>query len=171
MINTRPAAKPAAVSDDRREAIRNLYLESLQLVERLHRRLLDVIKDEFDRNGRSDINAIQALLLFNIGNAELTAGELRSRGYYLGSNVSYNLKKLVELGFINHQRSRIDRRSVRVSLTPKGQEIEKIVGKLYERHIGSIEAVGGINAEEFKQMNRALQRLDRFWNDTIAYRM
>ena len=95
-------------------------MESLQLVERLHRRLLDVIKDEFDRNGRSDINAIQALLLFNIGNSELTAGELRSRGYYLGSNVSYNLKKLVDLGFINHQRSRIDRRSVRVSLTPKG---------------------------------------------------
>ncbi len=125
MINSRPAAKTATVSDDRREAIRSLYLESLQLVERLHRRLLDVIKDEFDRNGRSDINAIQALLLFNIGNSELTAGELRSRGYYLGSNVSYNLKKLVDLGFINHQRSRIDRRSVRVSLTPKGRRSPK----------------------------------------------
>jgi DNA-binding MarR family transcriptional regulator len=171
MINSRQAAKPAPASDDRREAIRTLYLESLQLVERLHRRLLDVIKDEFDRQGRSDINAIQALLLFNIGTAELTAGELRSRGYYLGSNVSYNLKKLVDLGFINHQRSRIDRRSVRVSLTQKGQDVAKVVGGLYERHIGSIEQVGGINQEEFRQMNRALQRLDRFWNDTIAYRM
>jgi len=171
MINTRQAAKPAPVSDDRREAIRSLYMESLQLVERLHRRLLDVIKDEFDRNGRSDINAIQALLLFNIGNAELTAGELRTRGYYLGSNVSYNLKKLVDLGFINHQRSRIDRRSVRVSLTTKGNEVADVVAGLYERHIGSIEQVGGINQDEFKQMNRALQRLDRFWNDTIAYRM
>jgi DNA-binding MarR family transcriptional regulator len=171
MNNARQAAKPAPAQDERREAIRTLYLEALQLVERLHRRLLDVIKDEFDRNGRNDINAIQALLLFNIGNAELTAGELRSRGYYLGSNVSYNLKKLVDLGFINHQRSRIDRRSVRVSLTPKGQEIEKIVAGLYERHIGSIEAVGGINNDEFRQMNRSLQRLDRFWNDTIAYRM
>ena len=171
MINSRPAAKAAPATDDRRDAIRSLYLESLQLVERLHRRLLDVIKDEFDRNGRSDINAIQALLLFNIGNAELTAGELRSRGYYLGSNVSYNLKKLVDLGFINHQRSRIDRRSVRVSLTPKGQEVAEVVAGLYDRHVGSIEQVGGINTEEFKQMNRALQRLDRFWNDTIAYRM
>jgi len=171
MINSRQAAKSAPVSDDRREAIRSLYMESLQLVERLHRRLLDVIKDEFDRQGRSDINAIQALLLFNIGNAELTAGELRSRGYYLGSNVSYNLKKLVDLGFINHQRSRIDRRSVRVSLTPKGQDVAEVVAGLYERHVGSIEQVGGINQDEFKQMNRALQRLDRFWNDTIAYRM
>jgi len=171
MMTARQEAKAAAVNEDPRNAIRSLYLESLQLVERLHRRLLDVIKDEFDRKGRSDINAIQALLLFNIGNAELTAGELRSRGYYLGSNVSYNLKKLVELGFINHQRSRVDRRSVRVSLTPKGQEIADIVGRLYERHVGSIEQVGGINREEFRQMNRALQRLDRFWNDTIAYRM
>jgi DNA-binding MarR family transcriptional regulator len=121
MMNPRMAAKPVEGKEDRKEAIRSLYLESLQLVERLHRRLLDVIKDEFERQGRSDINAIQALLLFNIGNSELTAGELRTRGYYLGSNVSYNLKKLVELGFINHQRSRIDRRSVRVSLTPKGR--------------------------------------------------
>jgi len=171
MMNPRMAAKPAEGNEDRKDAIRSLYLESLQLVERLHRRLLDVIKDEFERQGRSDINAIQALLLFNIGNAELTAGELRTRGYYLGSNVSYNLKKLVELGFINHQRSRIDRRSVRVSLTPKGKDVAEVVEGLYERHIGSIEQVGGIDLDEFQQMNRALQRLDRFWNDTIAYRM
>lgn len=171
MMNPRMAAKPAEGNEDRKNAIRSLYLESLQLVERLHRRLLDVVKDEFERQGRSDINAIQALLLFNIGNAELTAGELRTRGYYLGSNVSYNLKKLVELGFINHQRSRIDRRSVRVSLTPKGMDVAEVVNGLYERHIGSIEQVGGIDLDEFQQMNRALQRLDRFWNDTIAYRM
>ena len=115
-MNTKLKPQPATL-DPQEEAIRSLYLESLHLVERLHRRLLDVIKDEFDRKGRSDVNAVQALLLFNIGNSELTAGELRSRGYYLGSNVSYNVKKLVDLGFINHQRSRIDRRSVRISLT------------------------------------------------------
>ena len=105
--------------------VQPLYLEALTLVERLHRRLLDVIKDEFDRRGRADINSVQALLLYNIGDKELTAGELRTRGYYLGSNVSYNLKKLVELGFLDHQRSRVDRRSVRIRLTPQGQEIRK----------------------------------------------
>ncbi len=152
-------------------ALRSLYMESLQLVERLHRRLLDVIKDEFDRNGRTDINAIQALLVFNIGDSELTAGELRSRGYYLGSNVSYNLKKLVDLGFLNHSRSRVDRRSVRISLTEKGVEVAEVVAALYDRHIGTIEQVGGISAEEFKIMNKALQRLDRFWNDQIMYRL
>ena len=171
MMNSRTAIQGKSVNEERDNGLRSLYLEALQLVERLHRRLLDVIKDEFERQGRSDINAIQALLLFNIGDAELTAGELRSRGYYLGSNVSYNLKKLVDMGFIHHQRSRVDRRSVRISLTPKGQEIADVVSRLYDRHIGSIEQVGGIKAEEFHQMNRALQRLDRFWNDTIAYRM
>ena len=155
----------------RDDAIRSLYMESLQLVERLHRRLLDVIKDEFDRKGRSDINAVQALLLFNIGNSELTASELRSRGYYLGSNVSYNLKKLVDLGLINHQRSRVDRRSVRISLTDKGSEIARTVSDLYDRHIGSIEQVGGIGQDEFERMNKMMQRLDRFWNDQILYRL
>jgi DNA-binding MarR family transcriptional regulator len=151
--------------------INTLYLEALTLVERLHRRLLDVIKDEFDREGRNDINAVQALLLYNIGNSELTAGELRTRGYYLGSNVSYNLKKLVDQGFIHHQRSRIDRRSVRVSLTDDGKEIARIVGVLYERHVATVEKVGGLNSNEFAQMNRALQRLERFWTDQILYRL
>ena len=151
--------------------LKSQYLETLTLVERLHRRLLDVIKDEFDRQGRNDINAVQALLLYNIGNSELTAGELRTRGYYLGSNVSYNLKKLVEQGLIHHQRSRVDRRSVRVSLTDEGRAIAEIVEKLYQRHIGSIEQVGGINADEFARMNRSLQRLDRFWTDQILYRL
>ena len=170
-MNPKLKAPAPQAFDAQDEVIHNLYLESVHLVERLHRRLLDVIKDEFDRQGRSDVNAIQALLLFNIGNSELTAGELRSRGYYLGSNVSYNVKKLVDLGFINHQRSRIDRRSVRISLTETGQDIAETVAKLYERHIASIDKVGGIGTDEFTQMNKLLQRLDRFWNDQILYRL
>jgi len=170
MINSK--VKPqAVVADAHEDTIRSLYMESLHLVERLHRRLLDVIKDEFDRQGRDDVNAVQALLLFNIGNSELTAGELRSRGYYLGSNVSYNVKKLVDLGLINHQRSRVDRRSVRISLTEEGQAIAETVARLYERHVGSIEKVGGIGTGEVSEMNKLLQRLDRFWNDSIAYRL
>jgi len=151
--------------------LKPLYMEALTLVERLHRRLLDVIKDEFDRAGRSDVNSVQALLLFNIGESELTAGELRTRGYYLGSNVSYNLKKLVEMGYIHHQRSRMDRRSVRVSLTEKGAEVAKIVDSLYERHIRSIDQIGGIASGDFSDLNRSLQRLERFWTDQILYRL
>ncbi|MDE0880729.1 MULTISPECIES: transcriptional regulator LdtR [Aurantimonas] len=154
-----------------KDELKSLYLETLQLVERLHRRLLDVIKDEFDRNSRTDINAVQALLLFNIGDSVLTAGELRTRGFYLGSNVSYNLKKLVDLGFINHQKSRVDRRAVKVSLTDTGREVAAIVAELYDRHIGSIDKVGGLDEQEFQKMNRSLQRLDRFWNDQILYRL
>ena len=81
------------------------YLETLAMLERLHRLFLDVIKDEFERLGILEINPVQALLLFNIAENEVTAGELKSRGYYQGSNVSYNLKKLVELGYMHHQRS------------------------------------------------------------------
>ena len=151
--------------------VQPLYLEALTLVERLHRRLLDVIKDEFDRRGRADINSVQALLLYNIGDKELTAGELRTRGYYLGSNVSYNLKKLVELGFLDHQRSRVDRRSVRIRLTAQGQEIRRIVDALYQKHVKTVEQVGGISTEEFATLNKSLHRLERFWTDQILYRL
>src|SRR6184192_2984402 len=151
--------------------VQPLYLEALTLVERLHRRLLDVIKDEFDRRGRSDINSVQALLLYNIGDKELNAGELRTRGYYLGSNVSYNLKKLVEMGFLDHQRSLIDRRSVRIKLTDKGRDVRDTVETLYEKHVGSVAQVGGIDGDEFATLNKSLQRLERFWTDQILYRL
>jgi DNA-binding MarR family transcriptional regulator len=156
---------------DRHADIRPVYLESLTLVERLHRRLLDVIKDEFDRRGRSDVNSVQALLLYNIGDKELTAGELRTRGYYLGSNVSYNVKKLVEMGYLHHARSRVDRRSVRISLAEKGREVHKIVASLYDKHVLTVEQIGGVSADEFKRMNQALGRLERFWTDQIRYRL
>ena len=151
--------------------IKPVYLEALTLVERLHRRLLDVVKDEFERQGRDEVNAVQALLLYNLGDSELTAGELRTRGYYLGSNVSYNLKKLVDMGYIHHQRSRTDRRSVRVSLTEKGKDVAEIVDGLYNRHTGSLEQIGDIDVEGFQALNRSLQRLERFWTDQILYRL
>jgi DNA-binding MarR family transcriptional regulator len=164
-------AVPPASSEERPQDVKTPYLEALTLVERLHRRLLDVIKDEFDRRSRSDINSVQALLLYNVGDAELTAGELRTRGYYLGSNVSYNLKKLVEMGYLHHQRSRVDRRSVRISLTDKGREVRDIVEALYKKHVGTIEQVGGIHANDLHVLNKALQRLERFWTDQILYRL
>jgi DNA-binding MarR family transcriptional regulator len=121
--------------------------------------------------GRADVNSVQALLLYNIGDAELTAGELTSRGYYLGSNVSYNLKKLVDAGYISHQRSTTDRRSVRVSLTEKGQEVCKVVNSLYQRQLKSLQQVGGIGTDDLETLNQALIRLERFWTDQIRYQL
>jgi len=164
-------ATPAATKLDEGQKLRPRYLESLNLVERLHRQLLDVIKDELDRRGERVVNSVQALLLFNIGDQELTAGELRTRGHYLGSNVSYNLKKLVESGYINHERSDVDRRSVHVSLTEKGNQIRDIVVKLFDRHLESIEAVGNVTAQDFENMNVSLRRLERFWLDQVRYRL
>ncbi|UTD28844.1 transcriptional regulator LdtR [Bradyrhizobium sp. WD16] len=171
MIKAVATAVETVERDAGKPSIQPLYLEALTLVERLHRRLLDVIKDEFDRRGRADINSVQALLLYNIGDKELTAGELRTRGYYLGSNVSYNLKKLVEMGFLDHQRSRVDRRSVRIRLTAQGQEIRRIVEALYQKHVKTVEQVGGISGEEFATLNKSLHRLERFWTDQILYRL
>ncbi|MGH6734480.1 MAG: transcriptional regulator LdtR [Methyloceanibacter sp.] len=159
------------VRSEEAEDLKGRYLVSLKLVERLHRLLLDVIKDEFERLGRVDVNSVQALLLYNIGDAELTAGELTSRGYYLGSNVSYNLKKLVDAGYIHHQRSTTDRRSVRVSLTEKGQEVSKVVNGLFQRQLKSLQQVGGIGQDDLETLNKALIRLERFWTDQIRYQL
>ncbi|NDR56530.1 MarR family winged helix-turn-helix transcriptional regulator [Aliiruegeria sabulilitoris] len=145
------------------------YMDTLALVERLHRLLLDVIKDEFERVGILDINAVQALLLFNIGDNEVTAGELKTRGYYQGSNVSYNLKKLVEMGYMHHQRCEIDRRAVRVRLTEKGREIRRIVTELFERHAEGLIEREIITMEGLEDITTALRRMERYWTDQIRY--
>jgi len=141
------------------------YLEALGLVERLHRLLLDVIKDEFERLGVLEINAVQGLLLFNIGDNEVTAGELKTRGYYQGSNVSYNLKKLVEMGFMHHQRCEIDRRSVRVRLTERGRHVRDVVAALFERHAEGLQKKGILGPDGIGAINTSLRRMERYWSD------
>ena len=145
------------------------YLEVLAMVERLHRLLLDVIKDEFERVGVLEINAVQALLLFNVGDNEVTAGELTSRGYYPGSTVSYNLKKLVEMGYMHHQRCEIDRRSVRVRLTARGREIRDLVSQLFSRHAEGLDSRQVLSLDGIEATTSTLKRVERFWSDQIRY--
>jgi DNA-binding MarR family transcriptional regulator len=157
------------VLDGSHKAMMAGYLDNLALVERLHRLLLDVIKDEFERLAILEINSVQALLLFNIGENEVTAGELKSRGYYQGSNVSYNLKKLVELGYMHHQRSEIDRRSVRVRLTEKGRHVRGMLTDLFSRHAEGLAKRNLVDAAAMEHMNQSLKRMERYWTDQIRY--
>ena len=164
---TAPRQKDSA--PDQAASFYGEYLEFLSNVERLHRLLLDVVKDEFERLGQLDINSVQALLLFNVGDNEVTAGELKSRGYYQGSNVSYNLKKLVEAGYLHHERSEVDRRSVRIRLTDKGHMVRDAVAELFERHAKTVmedEVVGG---DGVAGINEGMRRMERFWMDRIRY--
>lgn len=112
---------------------------------------------------------MQALLLFNIGDNEVTAGELKSRGYYQGSNVSYNLKKLVETGYMHHERCAMDRRSVRVRLTEKGRGIRDVVTDLFERHAEGLQTKGVIGPEGLEDITSSLKRMERYWTDQIRY--
>lgn len=159
----------ASVEQGRSDTVLEGYLEALALVERLHRLLLDVIKDEFERVGIIEINAVQALLLFNIGDNEVTAGELKTRGYYQGSNVSYNLKKLVEMGHMHHQRCEIDRRSVRVRLTARGREIRDLISALFARHADGLIGKNVIDHDTLGDMSETLRRMERYWTDQIRY--
>ncbi|MGD8327070.1 MAG: winged helix DNA-binding protein [Sphingomonadales bacterium] len=145
------------------------FLECLQLVERLHRRLLDVIKVRLEEIGLVDINSVQALLLYNVGSLEVTAGELKSRGYYQGSNVSYNLKKLVEMGYMAHKRSEHDRRSVRISLTEKGLEVSELVDALYDEHLSDMLNGEVFDLDHLQVMRHALRDVERYWSDQLRY--
>jgi DNA-binding MarR family transcriptional regulator len=114
------------------------YLEVISLIERLHRQFLEVVKLELDRLRVHDLNNVQALMLYNMGDADISIGELISRGYYLGSNVSYNVKKLSDNGYLTYERSEHDRRSIRVRLTPKGCTLRGQLSDMLNRQIAML---------------------------------
>lgn len=165
------SAKKSSVQQKQEDffELKDFYIQMLSYIERLHRLLLDVIKTELDGASISSVNSVQALLLYNIGSAELTAGELKTRGYYLGSNVSYNLKKLVEMGFVSYEKSHIDRRSVRIKLTESGEEVARIVGELYTRHTQNIIDKRLIDIAGIEDICLVCKDFERFWSDNIRY--
>jgi len=144
------------------------YLETIALVERLHRECLEVIRADLDRLGIRDLNNVQALILFNIGADELTVGELTNRGYYLGSTVSYNVKKMVENGYLIQERSLHDRRAVNVRLSQKGLDVCERMHTMFERHSQTL-STGIITIEELHGANILLRRIERFWANSIDY--
>ena len=144
------------------------YLETIRLIERLHRRFLDVIKTELDRLGIEDINNVQTLILSNISNEQLTVGELTARGYYLGSNVSYNVKKLVENGYLNQERSPHDRRMTRVRVSEKGLELCSRIDELYRKNATDLEREV-VGREQLAGANQVLTALERYWSNYITY--
>lgn len=152
----------------RRIVVRKPYYESILLIERLHRHFLEVLKTELDRLGIQDINNVQSLILYNIGEDEMTVGELTARGYYLGSNVSYNVKKMVENGYLGQERSPHDRRSVRVRLSEKGLDLREKISLMFERQLAALEKAG-FSDEELMKANDIMRRLERFWSASLDY--
>ncbi|HWK45708.1 MAG TPA: MarR family winged helix-turn-helix transcriptional regulator [Stellaceae bacterium] len=146
--------------------MKEAYLNTIALIERLHRQFLEVVRTELDSLGVQDINNVQGLILFNIGGAELTVGELTLRGCYLGSNVSYNVKKMVENGYLIQERSAHDRRSIRVRLSQKGLDLCADLDAMHDRHV---EALGQtpVNAETLTEASATLRRVDRFWTHIV----
>lgn len=138
------------------------YYESIQLIERLHRHFLDVLKVELDRKNIQDINNVQSMILFNIGEDEMTVGELTIRGYYLGSNVSYNVKKMVENDYLIQERSVHDKRSIRIKLSDKGIALKDMITEMFKRHEEKLKG-SEISDESLKSLNNTLKMLERFW--------
>jgi len=137
------------------------YLTVISLIGRLHREFLEIVKLELDGADIRDINNVQAVMLFNLGDAEMTVGELTLRGCYLGSNVSYNLKKMVENGYVEQARSPHDRRSVHVRLTPKGRVLRDRLVAMHRRHAELLQCE--MTAPDLEHTSATLRRLERFW--------
>ncbi len=147
--------------------MKDSYLEVVRLTERLHRQFLEVVKSELDRGNTEDINNVQALILFNIGEDELTVGELTNRGYYLGSNVSYNVRKMVENNYLIQERSQHDRRSTHVRLSEKGLALHLRLEKMFDRQIEALTEI--IPLAELQESTSVYHRLEKFWIDLLAY--
>lgn len=138
------------------------YIESITLIEKLHRLYLDVIKVELEKMGIEDINNVQAMILYNIGDSQISIGELTNRGYYLGSNVSYNLKKMLSCGYAIQGPSPHDRRSSRVRLSEKGIALYRAIEDLLTEQVEELEKEG-LPLERMRGLVKTLRDLEIYW--------
>jgi DNA-binding MarR family transcriptional regulator len=145
------------------------YVDTLNTVVRLRYQFLEIIEDEFDRHGLSDLNGVQALLLFKIGDREMTPTEIQSRSLYLGSSVSHHLRKLSAHGYVFQRPSAADRRIVLISLTERGRRIARTIDRLLDRQVFLIDKIGGIAADDLSHAKRCLRRLERLLSDPIIH--
>lgn len=148
--------------------MKDIYFDSIVLIERLHRLFLEVIKAELDRLKIQDINNVQCFILYNIGESRLTVGEITNRGYYLGSNVTYNLKKMVENGYLVQEQSLHDRRSSHIQLSDKGLKLYKEFEGLFAKHSENI-CHNGIKENQLSELLTLLSKLESFWSFLITH--
>jgi DNA-binding MarR family transcriptional regulator len=134
------------------------YLDAMALADRLHRRFLELIETELRHHDIENINGVQALILFNIGEDQPSIGELIKRGYYLGTNATYNVQKMVEVGYVIHQRSEVDRRAYKIKLSPRGLQVRQIIDRMVTRHSDAF--LGTEVSSEFQAAYSTLQRLE-----------
>ena len=151
--------------------IEQTFLKALNLLEQAHRRLHDVVKDRLERAGERSLTGVQALLLFEIGDADTPASALRARGAFAGTSMSYNVKKLQEGGYLVQTRSSDDRRTVRLKLTPSGKAVRAKVQDLFERQATALEPTASVRADDLEHLNKTVARLERFWSDQIRYQL
>jgi Transcriptional regulators len=148
--------------------VKKEYLELTRLIERLHRRFLDLLRAELNRLGIRDINSVQALLLANIGEEQIAIRDLVERGYYQGSNVSYNIKKLADMGYLEQERSAHDRRSVSIQLTEKALRVVDEI-RVLEQKIAVQLDEEEVARDEIDTVCQGLRRVERIWTDYVHY--
>ena len=145
----------------------NSYLNVIQLLPQIHRRFMDVIKKDLEGLRIQDINNVQSIMLFNIGDTALSVGELTLRGVYIGSNVSYHVKKMVENGYLSQEHSQYDRRVSHVRLTEKGRKLREDLIMAHQRRIDLLSEVA-LSSDELQAAISVLRLLDRFWTDVAG---
>lgn len=163
MTNQRAVAHNTTVADD--------FLKSLSLLEQAHRRLHDVVKDDLERSGERSLTGVQALLIYEIGDEETPASALRARGAFAGTSLSYNVKKLQEGGYLTQERSKDDKRTVRLKLTERGLKVRTRVAGLFEKQAAALEPTASVRPDDLSQLNKTVSRLERFWSDQIRFQL
>ncbi len=148
--------------------MKRTYIDTIALMEKLHRLFLEVIKAYLERKDIQDINNVQCFILYNIGDARLTVGEISNRGYYMGSNVTYNLKKMIENGYIDQEQSAHDRRSSHVKLSAKGLKFYKGFEELFDLHVKNLNA-NGLTEDSLSDLFKKLQKLEGFWSFMVTH--
>ncbi|MDR0630481.1 MAG: MarR family winged helix-turn-helix transcriptional regulator [Holosporales bacterium] len=149
--------------------MKNSYLELPIYGEKMHRLFLDVIKQELDNLAVADISSVQAFILMNVNDNVITMGEVLSRGYYVGSNASYNIKKMITNSYMRQTPSDYDKRAIYLSLTEKGLNLCERLENSIKEHIDKFK-ISNANKAEIDKGLKFLKKFETYWQDVLQRR-
>ena len=144
------------------------YLSAIRMIERLHRQFFEMVRKILDAKSVRDLNAAQAIVMFHIGEEDMTVGELTNRGYYLDSNPSYNVRKMVEAVYLVQERSRHYQRSIRLRLTEKGLELRGTLQDMFNRQTMAL-GPDSVTQDDLRTANGILSWLEWFWGGSEEF--
>ncbi len=145
--------------------MKNSCIDFYTSIVQAQKSFLELIEHELKLINEENLSAVQALIILNIGDNDVSLGDLVLKRGYSGSNASYNIKKIANEGYIEQIPSPHDKRSLILRLTNKGTDVFKKLKSAIDKHSQKLEHVV-FDRVNYSRVSKFLREISNYWRNS-----